>query len=1145
MSAWYQKRLNILLTFVIALTTLMAAGPQERVSAEALSDPDTFIKGVDISTLQAIEAKGIKFYDEGVEKELLVILKEHGVNYVRLRVWNNPVLAEGFNDAAHLITMSQRVKAAGMKLLVDFHYSDFWADPGKQVKPEAWKDLDFAGLKTAVYDYTAEVMNSLKAVNAYPDMVQIGNEINSGMIHPEGSTANFSQLTDLLKEGVRGVRDTTPVGHETKIMLHLAEGGDNHRFRTFFDQVETAQVDYDVIGLSYYPYWHGTFQQLKTNMNDMVARYGKEIVVAEMAYAFTLDNDDSLSNIVGADQTKIAGFPATVENQKLVTETVFNTVADVDEGKGLGAFYWEPAWVAGVGWTLGEGNGWENQAMFDFDGEALSSLDAFNYTPGSMDALTPIMVYAATDAIISLGETPALPAQVNVLFNEGSITPQPVVWDEISEERLNTSGTFTVNGTVSGISQKATIKITILEDPNLVQNPGFETGDLTSWTVSGTTAAARVKNSPGDAHSQNHAFDYYYGTPYAYKLSQTVTGLDNGTYELRGWSSGGGGESKLKLFAEDFGGEALSVDAVNTGWNVWKQYKISNIKVTNGQVKLGFDVEAPGDVWGYFDDFELVKTDEQAVPNMVQNEGFERGSLEHWSLTGTENSGKIEENAGKAVSGTYSFNYWNASNYAFQLTQTVTGLENGIYALKGWSSGGGGETKLKLFAETAGGTTLSTDVVNTGFNVWKQYIVPNIVVTNGQAMIGFDVEAPAGTWGNFDDIELVMVNKAEPSQGGTGNSDNLPKPGNVTVSPGQMKKNEDGSSTVKLPAAVTEVVIPSGLYDQLNKQPVKFEAENLSVEIPAELFKELLSKFTGTANSSITLKLQPVGKTDTEQMLEQSGQQAEHTRIELVGEAYEFKLSIKNGAGDEAVLSQFSKPIKIRLKAGAASNDDKAGVYYIAEDGSLEYAGGELIDGEWIVQIEHFSMYAVLKVTKQFDDVPAGYWAHGVISELAAKQFILGTTVSSFEPDRTMSRAEFAELLVRVLKLKSGQKHNFADVADDAWYTEAVSAAYEAGIINGRSESSFDPDASILRQEMAVMLMKAYSIKTDTSDTSATSEIALPFIDSDWIDGWAMASIKSAFETGLLKGRHDNRFVPNGQMTRAEATQAVYRLISL
>ncbi|WP_051251125.1 glycosyl hydrolase 53 family protein [Paenibacillus harenae] len=629
MRAWVQKGLSALLAILLTLTTLVVSEPREQAYAAAPSDPDTFIKGVDISTLQAIEAKGIKYYDlvngQRQEKELLAILKEHGVNYVRLRVWNNPMHSDGFNDADHLITMAQRVKAADMKLLVDFHYSDFWADPGQQAKPEAWKNLTFPELKQAVYDYTAEVMNGLKAVNAYPDMVQIGNEINNGMMLPDGSTSQFAKLAELLKEGVSAVRETTPDGQTTKIMIHLAEGGDNHKFRNFFDQVEVHEVDYDVIGMSYYPYWHGTFQQLKTNMDDMAARYGKQVVVAETAYPHTLEDVDGPGNIAGADQVRIAGFEATPENQQLVTELVMNTVAHVQDNKGLGIFYWEPAWLAGVGWKTGEGNGWENQAMFDFDGNALSSLNAFKFTPDSNAAKLPVMVYASPAITIAKGAMPSLPATAGVLYNEGSISNTAVTWDAIAEGKLNKPGKFTLEGTVTGLNQKASIEITVLANPNLVQNEGFESGNLTHWSLTGTENSGKIAENAGNAHSGTYAFNYWNGSNYTYQLTQTVTGLENGTYTLKAWSSGGGGETKLKLFGGTAGGTTLSTDVVNTGYNVWKQYTVPNIVVTNGQAKIGFDVEAPAGTWGYFDDIELVKEEPSSVPG-----SFAKGADISW-----------------------------------------------------------------------------------------------------------------------------------------------------------------------------------------------------------------------------------------------------------------------------------------------------------------------------------------------------------------------------------------------------------------------------------------------------------------------------------------------------------------------------------
>ncbi|WP_310550634.1 glycosyl hydrolase 53 family protein [Paenibacillus glufosinatiresistens] len=596
---------------MLTLTLWMPGAARQAEAASGLSDPDTFIKGVDISTLQAIEAKGMHYYEDGQEKDLLAILKDHGVNYVRLRVWNQPTESGGFNDAAKLLEIAPRVKAAGMKLLVDFHYSDFWADPGKQEKPAAWKDLGFNELKQAVYEYTAEVLTDLKDAGAYPDMVQVGNEINSGMLLPDGAVSSFDNLAALLSEGIRAVRDTTPSGGSVKIMLHLAEGGNNAKFRSFFDQAKSRNLDYDVIGMSYYPYWHGTFQELKTNMNDMVARYGKEIVVAETAYPFTLEDADPVEggNIAKLADTEKAGFPASPANQKLVTETVLNTVAHVDEGKGLGVFYWEPAWLSGVGWKEGDVNGWENQAMFDFDGNALSSLDAFKYEPGSL-AKAPIKVYASEGVTTVKGQEPDLPATASVLYNDGSITPAPVVWDAVPSGKLDAAGEFTLEGSVEGLAEKASVTVKVLANANMVRNPGFESW-MDNWTLTGDQAGS-VKNDTANVHAGANGFNYWYGSDYAYKLSQTVTGLENGIYTLKAWISGGGGETKLRLFADGYGGDPLYTDAVNTGWNVWKPYTVGNIAVTNGQATIGIDMAGPGGTWGWIDDFELVRMSQPA-----------------------------------------------------------------------------------------------------------------------------------------------------------------------------------------------------------------------------------------------------------------------------------------------------------------------------------------------------------------------------------------------------------------------------------------------------------------------------------------------------------------------------------------------------
>ncbi|WP_233531217.1 glycosyl hydrolase 53 family protein [Paenibacillus alkalitolerans] len=382
-----RKVISVLAVFIVLLSQI-SYHPAAEVQAANPAIPATFIRGADISTLQAVEDHGGKFYDNGVERDLLDILKDRGVNYIRLRLWNDPREADGYNDKAHVIELAKRVKAKGFKLLLDFHYSDFWADPGKQTKPEAWANLTYDELKQAVYDYTKEVITELKQERALPDMVQIGNEINSGILWPDGKSWGqdnaFDKLVPLLDSGVQGVKDSLDPDEDVKIMIHLAEGGKNGTFRWFFDELTKRHLEYDVIGLSYYPYWHGTLDELQYNMNDISVRYDKQVVVAETAYPHTLDNGDNHGNIIGLpSQIETGGFPATVQGQAAAVKAVMNAVLQVPEGKGAGIFYWEPAWipVEGAGWKSGEGNAWENQAMFDFQGNALPSLDVFRPAP--------------------------------------------------------------------------------------------------------------------------------------------------------------------------------------------------------------------------------------------------------------------------------------------------------------------------------------------------------------------------------------------------------------------------------------------------------------------------------------------------------------------------------------------------------------------------------------------------------------------------------------------------------------------------------------------------------------------------------------------------------------------------------------------
>jgi len=265
--------------------TQRQAGRGKETEAEPLAlKPIDKMLGADISFLPQLEERGIKFSDKGVQRDAIQILKDHGFNYIRLRVFNEPARdsgyspGKGFCDLAHTLQMAKRIRAAGMKFLLDFHYSDYWADPGKQYKPAAWRNKPFPELRKAVYEYTRGVIMALKSQGTEPDMVQVGNEINHGMIWPEGNISHPDSLAQLIIEGINGVRAVDP---SVPLMLHMALGGQNDESHLFLDNMLRRGVAFDVIGLSYYPKWHGTLADLKYNANDLAQQYRKDVIIVE------------------------------------------------------------------------------------------------------------------------------------------------------------------------------------------------------------------------------------------------------------------------------------------------------------------------------------------------------------------------------------------------------------------------------------------------------------------------------------------------------------------------------------------------------------------------------------------------------------------------------------------------------------------------------------------------------------------------------------------------------------------------------------------------------------------------------------------------------------------------------------------------
>jgi arabinogalactan endo-1,4-beta-galactosidase len=367
----------------IAAACALAAAGVGVTAAPAGAASTLAIHGADLSTLQRAEDLGAKYYNQsGTQGDPLQILKAAGMNYVRLRVWVNP--ASGYNNQSKVVAFGKQVKSAGLKLLVDFHYSDTWADPGKQFTPAAWSGHSLSQLETDVYQYTYNVCNALKAAGATPDMVQVGNEINAGMLWPvgklTGGTGGWSNLAGLLKSGYNAVK---AVSGSIQVMLHIANGGQHDQAIWWFDEAKAFGVNWDVSGVSYYSYWSGSFSGLQSTLNDLASRYGKPVVVAETAYPFTLNNADSTGNSISGSSQLTSGYPATEAGQRANFLAVINALKAVPNGRGLGYFYWEASWYAvpGNGWDpaniSGSGDGWDNQALFNWSGRALSGITDF------------------------------------------------------------------------------------------------------------------------------------------------------------------------------------------------------------------------------------------------------------------------------------------------------------------------------------------------------------------------------------------------------------------------------------------------------------------------------------------------------------------------------------------------------------------------------------------------------------------------------------------------------------------------------------------------------------------------------------------------------------------------------------------------
>lgn len=601
---------------------------------------DDFIRGMDASSVLVEENSGVKYYNfDGEEQDVFQTLAEGGINYIRLRVWNDPFdengngYGGGNNDVATAVALGKRATAYGMKVCIDFHYSDFWADPKRQHAPKAWEGMDVTQKCDALYDFTKESLTEILDAGVDVGMVQVGNEINNGM---SGET-KLENVTQLLHAGCRGVREISEkYEKDISIAIHYTRITDKAQVDSLVANLEKSEMDYDMIGLSFYPFWDGSMSNMQRVVELIQERYGKKVFIAETSYCYTSeDGDGSGNSLVGIDDLA-EGYPATVQGQASMVRDV---CAAAHEAGALGVFYWEGVWLPvgeatadnspvwekyGSGWASSYaadydpedaglyygGCSWDNQAMFDFEGYPLESLKVFKYLETGCAAPLKVDSVPALHVTCNVGGELILPEQVDVIYNDRSANkPSAVTWNaaQLAAIDMNAGGVYEVTGSLEdGTAVTATVEIKM---DNLVRNPSFEDSDTSMWKVTyeGADNPTDYQVNEADAHSGEVAFHFWSeDTEMDFSIEQEFTDLEAGTYQLMTYAQGGDMTegAAMELYAMTSDGEQTEPFMVTT-YKDWKNPTIPQIKVSDGSLTIGVRIRCNPLSWGTVDDFVL------------------------------------------------------------------------------------------------------------------------------------------------------------------------------------------------------------------------------------------------------------------------------------------------------------------------------------------------------------------------------------------------------------------------------------------------------------------------------------------------------------------------------------------------------------
>lgn len=606
--------------------------------------PEDFILGMDASCVPALEASGVKYYDhDGVEKNVYEILSENGINYIRVRVWNDPYDAEGNGygggncDIENAVVIGKLATEHGMKLLVNFHYSDFWADPGKQMTPKAWRGMEFEEKSEALYQYTKECLQKLVDAGVDVGMVQIGNETNGAMCGEDSTKlGGWKKIMQLMSAGSKAVREVCP---NALVAVHFANPEKTDSYKSYGKNLDYYGVDYDVFASSYYPFWHGTMDNLAAVLSDIAETYGKRVMVAETSYAFTAADSDFSGNTIGEGGGIVKDYPFTQQGQANLVRDVIDTVANKTTN-GIGVFYWEGTWI-GVGMESWEknsalweqnGSGWassyaaeydpddagqwyggcavDNQAFFDAGGKALESLKVFalvregNAVENRADAIED------TNLMLDLKGEIVLPDTVNAVMLDNTKEAIPVQWHNVDADAMKNGGIakYTITGTAGGMTAYCYVSMV---NYNYLKNWSFEEGE-SGWTATaiGSFDELYVEDKVTDSLTGEKHYHFWGAGANCveFTLEQEVADLKPGKYDYAISIMGGdSGETEIYAYVKINGEIVHRADTTVTVYNEWHTASIQNIEYTEGDtIAVGIYVKCAGpNAWGKIDDAML------------------------------------------------------------------------------------------------------------------------------------------------------------------------------------------------------------------------------------------------------------------------------------------------------------------------------------------------------------------------------------------------------------------------------------------------------------------------------------------------------------------------------------------------------------